>query len=224
MAYRPKTVQSAYKRGDSGIAKVQMNGKKDKAKITFEQDGKEVITSDFPEGMKAGTWFITMNSEDTKVFSYRPVSGVFTGKVQKFVAREGQDPAPQTHIGKDWSYQYFTVLLEINKGENKGIVVPCMLRYHFAEAEEDEKKVVAFSQPRSKYTPILTEFCDVTGVWEHGPMLFKDNLLPMMQKRILNANKEFQFIMKKGYVDGFIPLNQPVSEDLPEDEGGNEEE
>lgn len=223
MAYRPKTVQSPYKRGDSGIAKVQLNGEKTKARITFDEDGKVVVTSEFPKGMKAGTWFITLNSENNKVFSYRPVSGVFTGKVQKFVSKEDQDPIPQTHIGKDWSYQYFTVLLEITKGDNKGIAVPCMLRYHFTEAEEDEKKVVAYSQPRSKYTPILIEFCDMTGVWDRGPMPFKDNLLPMMQKRIMSAAKEFQFIMKKGYVDGFMPLNQPVSEELPEEEEKEEE-
>ena len=223
MAYRPKTVQSAYKRGDSGIANVQVSGSHDKVRITFEETGEVVITTDFPKGMKAGKWFVTLNSENDKVLGYRPINGMFTGKVQKFVSKEGDDPVPQTKIAKNqqgstYSYQYFTVLLEITQGSNKGLIVPAMLRYQFGQADEDGKQVVAYTNPKSKYNPILVSFCDVTGVWDKGIMQYKDNILPIMQKRILHENKEFNFVMKNGYVSDFIPNDHPTSEDIPEED------
>lgn len=218
MTYKPKVLQGQFKRGDSGVATVKMNPEKTKVKVIFEDTDKEVITKDFPKGIRPGKWFITLDSENKKIFNYRPVNGMFIGKVQKFVAREGETPTPQTHIGKDWSYQFFVVMIEITQGENKGILIPCMLRYHFAEAQEDEKSVVAFSHPKSKYTPMLIEFCEVTGVWEKGVMPFKDNVLPYIEKRVLHMAKEFQFVMKAGWVDSFIPLDQPVSETLPDED------
>jgi len=223
MAYRPKVLQGNFKRGESGIAYVKINAEKTKVKVTFEESGKEIVTSEFPKGAKPGKWFVTLDGDNKKVYSIRPVNGLFIGKANKFVAREGEAPIPQTHVGADWSYQYFTVLLEITQGENKGIIVPCMLRYHFAEAQEDNKSVVAFSHPKSKYTPMLIEFCDCAGVWDRGVMAYKDNVLPMIEKRVLNAAKEFQFVMKGGWVDSFIPLDQPESEALPEEEEKQED-
>ena len=222
MAYKPKTIQGQYKRGDSGIATVKMSGDKKKIKVIFDETGKELVTDDFPKGMKAGKWYVSLDSNNQKVFSFRPVNGLFVGKVNKFVSQENEPPTPKTHFGKDWSYSYFVVLLEITQGSNKGLQVPCLLRYHFGEAQEEVKgkteSVVAYSHPKSKYTPMLVEFCDVSGVWEKGVMPYKDNVLPLIEKRVASANKEFQFVMKNGWVDSFIPLDQPQSETLPDEE------
>jgi hypothetical protein len=224
MAYKPQTLKSQYKRGDNGTAAVKMSPDRSKAKVIFEESGIEFVTTDFPKGMRPGKWFVTMDGDNKKVFSYRPINGVFVGKVQKFVARDGDIPTPQTHIGKDWNYQYFTVLLEITQGDNKGLGIPCMLRYHFAEAQEEEKSVVAFSHPKSKYTPMLIEFCECAGVWDRGIMPYKDNVLPLIEKRVLHAAKEFQFVMKAGWVDSFIPLDMPETETMPDEEDSGEAE
>ena len=218
MAYKPKVIQGQYARGNSGIATVKVAGDKSKVKVTFEEDGKELITTEFPKELKAGKWYITLDSNNKKVFGYRPVNGLFVGKVNKFVARNDEVPTPQTHIGKDWSYQYFTVLLEITKGDNKGLLIPCMLRYNFAEATEDDKSVVAYCRPKSKYTPMLIEFMDCSGAWEKGIMPYKDNILPYIEKRVMHEAKQFQFVLKAGWVDSFIPLDQPISEELPDED------
>jgi hypothetical protein len=224
MAYKPKVIQGQYARGNSGIANVKMGGDHSKVKVTFEEGGTELITTEFPKELKAGRWYITLDGNNKKVFGYRPVNGVFIGKVNKFVARNDEPPMPQTHIGvkgtdgKNWSYTYFTILLEITKGENKGLIVPCVLRYHFTEAQEDEKSVVAYSHPKSKYTPMLVEFCDVSGVWEKGVMPYKDNVLPYIEKRVMHEAKEFQFVLKQGWVDSFIAIDTPITEDMPDDE------
>lgn len=222
MAYKPKVVQSGYKRGDSGIATVRVAGDKSKVKVTFDEGNKEVICTEFPEGLRAGKWYITLDGDNKKVFGYRPVNGLFVGKVNKFVARNDEVPTPQTHIGKDWSYQYFTVLLEITQGDNEGLFIPCMLRYHFSEAQEDEKSVVAYSHIKSKYTPMLMEFCEVSGVWNKGMMPYKDNILPLIEKRVMHEGKQFQFVIKNGWVDSFIPIDTPVTETMPDEELENE--
>jgi hypothetical protein len=218
MAYKPKVIQGQYARGNSGIATVRVAGDKSKVKVTFEEDGKELITTEFPKELKAGKWYITLDSNNKKVFGYRPVNGLFVGKVNKFVARNDEVPTPQTHIGKDWSYQYFTVLLEITKGDNKGLLIPCMLRYNFTEATEDDKSVVAYCRPKSKYTPMLIEFMDCSGAWNKGVMPYKDNILPYIEKRVMHENREFQFVLKQGWVDSFIPLDTPITEEMPDDE------
>jgi hypothetical protein len=224
MAYKPKVIQGQFARGDSGVATVKVAGDKSKVKLIFDETGKELVCTEFPKDLRAGKWYITLDSNNKKVFGFRPVNGLFVGKVQKFVARNDEVPTPQTHIGKDWSYRFFTILLEITRGENKGLVVPCMLRYHFAEAEEDGKSVVAYDHPKSKYTPMLIEFMDCAGAWEKGIMPFKDNILPLIEKRVMHEDKEFQFVMKGGWVDSFIPLDTPVTETMPEDEEGEDTE
>lgn len=216
MAYKPQIIQGKFAKGDSGIATIKMAGDHSKVKVIFDDGGKELVITEFPKELKAGKWFITLDSANKKVFGYRPVNGVFVGKVQKFVVNGDEPPTPKTHIGKDWSWQYFVVILEITKGDNKGLGVPAILRYHFDEAQEDDKSVVAYSHPKSKYTPMLREFCDCSGVWEKGVMPYKDNILPYMEKRIMHEAKEFQFVMKGGYVDSFIPIDTPMTEEMPE--------
>lgn len=218
MAYKPKTLQTNFVRGLSGVAKVAISPDKKKAKVEFKEDGKAVIVDEFPSTLTPGTWFVTLDSDDKKVLNHRPANGIFTCKVQKFPAPEGEQPAPRTKQGADWSYQYFIALLEIVQGDVKGLIVPAILRYHFGEAVEDDKSVVAFSHPKSKYTPQLVEFCDVTGVWARGAMAYKDNILPMMEKRILREDRKFQVVMKNGYADSFLELDAPVEEELSEDE------
>lgn len=219
MSYKPKTLKSDFVRGTSGVAKVAISPDKKKAKIEFKDEtNKAIVVSEFPSTLTPGTWFVTLDQSDKKVLSFRPANGIFTCKFQKFPAPEGEQPAPKVKQGADWNYQYFIALIEIIQGQAKGLVIPAMLRYHFGEAIEDDKSVVAFTHPKSKYTPQLVEFCDVTGAWNRGAMAYKDNILPMLEKRILREDKKFQVVMKNGYADSFLELDAPVEEELPADE------
>lgn len=220
MAYKPKTLKSDFVRGASGVASVAFSPDGSKVKVTMKEDDKSYIVpmDDCPEEIRKGTWFITMSSDEKKVLGIRPANGIFKAKVQKFVAQEGQDPAPRTKVGPDWSYDFFLVLVELLDENVKGMTVPCMLRYHFGEADEDGKSVVAFTHPKSKYTPLVIEFCEVTGVWARGAMPFKDNILPLMEKRIMRENRTFQVVLKGGYVDSFLELdNAEADEDVDEE-------
>lgn len=219
MGYKPKTIKSDFVRGKSGVATVAFSPDNKKVKVTFKEDGKAFIVpmSDCPDEIRKGTWFITMSSDEKKVLGIRPANGIFTAKVEKFIANEGEPPAPRTKVGQDWSYEFFLVLIELISDNAKGMHLPVMLRYHFGEAEEDGNSVVAFSHPKSKYTPILVEFCDVTGVWNRGPMKYGDNILPIMEKRILREDKKFQVVIKNGYADSFLELDNPDEEEIDEE-------
>lgn len=234
MTYKPTMLKSSFKRGPSGIATVEISPDKKKVRVTFKEEGDKYVLnkSDCPETIRKGTWFVTLTEDKNKILNLRPANGVFTAKVLKFPAPENEPPTPRTKIGADWNYQYFIVIVTLLNPEVKGMEVPVMLRYHFGQAEEDEKTVVAFSHPKSKYTPQLIEFCDVTGVWAKGMMPYKDNILPMLEKRILHEAKTFQVVIKNGYADSFMETDgvvpqaedeseedfTPDAEELPDDE------
>jgi len=147
---------------------------------------------------------------------------MFREKVTGFVARQDEEPAPQTkHVeftdraGKhhSYDYQYFLALIEITDGEAKGAVMSAMVRYKFAEVEEEVKdklrKVVGI-KGHGKYTDFLADFLEVTGGAD-TPMPWSDNILPTLEKRILRADKEFAFVVKNGYINTL--LNTGVDEE-----------
>lgn len=222
MSYKPTMLKSNFKRGPSGIANIEISPDKTKVRISFKEVGDKYVlpVKDCPEGIRKGTWFVTLTEDKHKVLNLRPANGVFNAKVTKFPAPEGEVPTPRTKIGADWNYQYFIAIIELQNPEVKDMEVPVILRYHFGKAEEDGKDVVAFSHPKSKYTPQLIEFCDVTGMWNKGMMPYKDNILPLMEKRILHEGKTFQVVIKNGYADSFMELDGtvPQSEDETDDE------
>lgn len=214
MTYKPAMLKSNFKRGPSDVATVEISPDKSKVRITFKKDGEKYILgkNECPENIRKGTWFVTLTEDKKKILNLRPANGVFTAKVTKFPAPENEVPPIRTKIGKDWSYRYFIAIITLLNPEVKGMEVPVILRYHFGQAEEDEKTVVAFSNPKSKYTPQLIEFCDVTGVWNKGMMPYKDNVLPMLEKRILYENKTFQVVIKNGFADSFMEVDGVVSQ------------
>ena len=118
---------------------------------------------------------------------------------------------PSRHIGNIMLIVIFIQpkglanLLDILKpDEYKGATLLLNLRYHFdedvAEVNGKEQPIVAISHPQSKYTNMLLEFLEATGVTEKGPMPFKANILPLLQKRVLSANKTFQVLVKDGWI------------------------
>ena len=93
----------------------------------------------------------------------------------------------------------------------KGMTVPYTLRYNFGE---DEDGNVCYTKwgAQSKHTPLLDEFLTVTKAWDDGPIPFTDNILPVLQKRILRKNASFQFVMKDGWINTLLDSDEPVGE------------
>ena len=91
--------------------------------------------------------------------------------------------------------------------------------------------MVGYSHPKSKYTQTLAEFLDITGVWEKGAMKFVPNVLPLLQKRILAAAKQFFVIVKASpntgspFIDTFYaPIQDDFDDEVDEPEEVEEEQ
>jgi hypothetical protein len=230
--YEPKT-KSNFVRGDSGVAKVRFSTDKKKVQVLLSrEDGStkefRLDSEDCPANLVAGEWVVNMTGQGDKMLSFRPVNGHFVFKVKAFASQEGKEPEPKVKDvsfvkdGKkqEYSYEYFTVLLTIlSPDKYDGMDVPYVLRYHFQEDTYEGKPVVAYSKGGSKYTNALKEFLAITGAWELGPMPYKDNILPDLQKRILHADRTFEGTLKDGWIiDGsLIAMAEPDETDVPFD-------
>lgn len=232
MTYKPGMTKS--KKGPRGIGKVQVNKAKGKVRVTLVDDDnkKEIYDLDMencPTYVQPGEFKISLNSDHNIMYGLHPANGMVKVKVNKFLSEEDKPPAPRTEDvpkTKDYnaySYEYFTVLLEIAQKKFKGMIIPLRLRYHFRGALEEvkgkEKEVVWYDKGGSKYTPLLVDFCEATGVFDKGPMPWKANILPMMEKRVASLNQSFSIVLKDGWVNTiFTGMDtEPDEEELDEE-------
>lgn len=210
--YKPQTVTKSNFGGPKGGAKCVWSTDHKKLKVTLGESSYVFNASDLPiSSFPSGEYYVQLSEDKKEVLQVRPNNGMFVVKVDRFVAKEGETPAPRTitavekESGKEYSYQIFSVILKIfSPKEYEGMEILFSPRYNFDAAEDavQGKKVdvVAYSHPRSKYTPLLMDFCDATGVWDKGPMKFSTNIVPLLEKRIAQADKKFQVVLKDGWV------------------------
>ena len=231
MSWKPKAVSgSSY--GVKGHARVQVNKQKGKMRLQVKVVNKEtkdekiykfvLDKANVPDAVQKwfdpeipvpeGPFNVSLNGDEDELWGIYPVNGMFTGKVLRFAAKEGEKPSPKTIDTGKYSFQVFTVLVEITSPNGyAGLIVPFSLSYNFQGIEEEIQgksyTVVAFSRPKSKYTEQLMEFCEVSGAWEGGPMKFSDNILPGLEKRILGEGKKFQFTLKNGWLETLYDMS-----------------
>lgn len=235
MAYRPPRVSNS---GVYGKALVKLGKKGDKKAvlIKFDEGDSFVLNpSKCPKYVQSGQFVVSLTPEKDGIRGMRPINGQFKGRVSKFLSQEGKPPIPRTKDvtfkGESYSYQYFTVLIEITSpSKYKGMEVVFMPRYHFGEALEtvngEPRRVTAITKLRSKYTAMLDEFLTATGAWDKGPIPYSDNILPTLQKRIQVSNKEFGFVLKDGWIQYIIipDANELESNDDWNDESSDEDD
>jgi hypothetical protein len=212
----------------SSIVTIQM--KKDKpglVRIVFEDETARILKrDDCPENVRPGTFMVRLDEAKTKMYNLYPANGMFEFTVDSFVSEKDQEPKPKTTVNAQWNYQYFVVLLKITKGDFAGMKVPYLLRYHFGEYIDPTsgEGVVGLTHLRSKYTPQLEEFLEVTKSMEK-PIKYVDNVLPILQKRALAAATTFKGVVKGGYIntlygEDFVPKQEP--DDEPELDDGED--
>ena len=232
MTYKPGMTKT--KKGPRGIAKVQLNQAKTKVRVTMvDEDEKkhiyELDADDCPTYVQSGEFKVSLNSDQTKMYGMYPANGMLKVKVNKFLSEEDKPPAPRTEdVPKRgdynaYSYEYFTVLLEVVTEKYVGMIIPLRLRYHFTGNLEEIKgkdvEVTWYDKPGSKYTGMVIDFCEATGVWNSGPMKWKANILPVMQKRILSQGIAFPIVLKDGWVNTiFSDLEIEPDEEVLEQE------
>lgn len=216
--YKPPVVKETGGKGDSGVASIQWSDTK--CKISFDEleTVYKVSREDLPE--YAQEWsldsaFVTMAGDNESVFSIRPVSGVFTVRTNGF-SRQGdaeEPPAPQQRTGKYGTYYTFNALLELVKGKYSGAIYPFYLYYKFADFDG-----VVGIKGEGDSSKKLMDYLDCAGAWNDGEMEFDDNILPALEKRIKKAKRQFQIVVKNGYVESVLDVEIEDDEPEPDEE------
>ena len=211
----------------SGVAQIKVGSKA--VKITFEDgsiDKKFLLEDlpDYPKALKTGTYFVALNSDRDEVLRIGPAN---TGKpitvrcVDMVRPEEGADPEPKEYENKKKHYTYraFTVLLQVRDGLFRGCEIPMFMSYKFVD---DGTGYAAFKgNPDNSFRlRQLQEFLGYTGVLEE-PLEFEENLLPAILARIKAEKKDFQVIIKNGYVEFMLRaddfIDESELEDTPDD-------
>lgn len=233
------------KSGPMGLAKVQIGTKTGKVKvnITYKVDGVE-RTDDFildkencPKWIqagKSGLYRVKLSGDKTKMFAAVPANEQVVCRFKEFSAEEGQLPAPKKVEGGQYGpYMQMIMILEVVEGPYQGMEVPVFMRYNFIPLEdEDSGKTIAAlpAYKTAKHLKLLEDTLYALGVLEFGPLPYKDNMLPTIQKRARKAIDENDTkvlaTLQDGYVNAIAPVvgNWDDEEDEGSDDGDEEEE
>jgi len=166
-------------------------------------------------GMKDAKKFrVRLNSDQDEVKMVTPASGMFSAKLAYIgPAREGQDPQPFEkffHKGEsnETSHLEFFASYEITEGVFKGAELPAyFLHYKFegiSDGEEDEgmTRFNTVDTPQASQLHRLQDWANVHGEILDEPIVFPDdgNILPTLEERALDADREVNVIIEKGYI------------------------
>jgi len=205
----------SYKKGPRGEATLKKLQKK--IKVTLTKTGEEF---EFPKDdehvtctiAKGGNVFVTISSDKNVLMDVRPIKGAFYVKVKNFAASKDKEPAPRHYEGmgrkKDgetfnYSYEGFTVILEIIKGDWKGSTIPSFLRYKFVDAGDGESAGISGT---GKHTEILFNFLELAGIdLDVDTIPLSENILPWLEQTLMARSSVFQAIVADGYIQAFAP-------------------
>jgi len=244
MAYTPPRQKSQFDIGERVIGKfrpIKVNGERG-VKVLWRTDEGEtksapVLLSECAESVQEdvmqivknnydGELQVSFNTDKSAILFFHPANGQFKVTVDNFPSGEDEPPKPKVKTGKWGDYMQFIVIVRIVKGKCKGITLPILLRYDKFEPEQTEEGLVtgyAHTRGASPHCDFLDDFCEATGVWEFGPIEWKQNILPDLEKRILRLEREFNIMMRDGWVDTIYPIydyeddeaSDPVKEEMP---------
>jgi hypothetical protein len=217
------TIQQSF-RGPKGASQYVRTD--DIVEITFNKSGE---TYAFPRhedniyclndvnNIDSGEVFAQITRDKKKLQNIRPLVGTFYVKVKGFAKGENQPPAPKHYEGmgrKDdgtsfkYSYEGFTTLLEVERGNWKGVIIPTMMRYNFADAGDGESTGI---KGTGKYSQQLSQFLEFAGIdFDADTIPLSENVLPFLEKTLTDRDNTFMVVVNDGYVTAFAPAPEAV--------------
>ena len=217
------TVQSNT-RGPKGAAKYVRND--DIVEITFTKSGEthafarnedSIFCLDEVNKIDGGDVFAQLTRDKRKLQNIRPLTGSFWVKVSKFAKGQNQPPAPRSYEGmarKDdgtsfkYSFEGFTILLEIVRGNWEGTIVPTMMRYNFIDAGDGEATGI---KGTGKYSAQLSQLLEFAGIdFDTDTIPLSENVLPWIEKTLIDRDKTFMIVVENGYVAAFAPAPEAI--------------
>jgi len=217
-------------RSPTGVATIKVSETGKRVRVTFEDGSidKKYDISDLPEyprRLKTGKYFVALSNDKSEVIRIGPANSkpLTVCYVDMVRPEEGADPEPKEYENKEkhYTYQAFTVWLEVQEGFFKGCRIPKFLHYKFVD---DGTGNAAFkgSPDRSPRLAELMEFMDFAGALDEPLEWDEDgNILPALHVRLKHAKRPFQVIIKKGYVESLLE-DDGNFDDEPEDDDVDE--
>jgi hypothetical protein len=212
MSYQPPRVKTSYERV-RGLAKVQLN-KDGRAKVNFKDGPTFVVPASGVDAdpVWAGIGFCEVSENGQHFFSMRPNKGLFDGICIGVATDNDSKPIVQVKDGRYGPYEVFYALIQINEGKYKGATYTNQLIFRFVEA--DGVAALPNERGKSRATDELEDWMFSVGAWQK-PLPWKDDktiLMKIINKRILNAARQFKFSVKDGYVDQLIDVELDTEE------------
>jgi hypothetical protein len=221
-------IKQTYQKGAAGVANVIVDPAKELVRISFitgENSGEsfKLDLDNVPEYARTGRFYVSLSGKNDSVFSYYPAVGTFVVKFKKWATRENTVATPQEKVGQYGPYSYMIALLQIFKGENKGMEIPLFLNYKFVNDGQDNVAIPT-SEKSGTAAERLLNFLDAVGILEEV-IPYSDNLLPALAKRILKKDRPFNVVMKEGRADYIsslegVSMEGEVIEDAEDEKPG----
>lgn len=237
MTYKPPVSKGSWgTNGQVKVAKIE-NGK---VYFYFREQTKEgllepvkmtpIKVEDCLPVAMVGVWAATLSTNKDKLFNLRPIQGVYPAKFVEFSAPKDEQPSPKMSGGKlEWQHLVFSPLFVLTREDVKGMIVRYQygLDYAFTMFNaEDGTQIAGYAKrlDRSPHMQAVDEFMQLTGIWDRGAMKWQENLLPVMQRRALDADKSVMVYLDDGYIKNLIPdASGAFDEEEPENKLGVEE-
>lgn len=201
--------------GPSGPASINVIGRQ--LQVIFDEKNEvvnlplEALPPDSVPGKlpKNKKYFVSVSGDRQKLSAFRPWEGSFIAEFVELKKKPGQPPLhefPRERVGqgpngpynKDW--QEFTAILRIAEPPYTGLIVTTKLRYYFGMDEEGLTTI----KGEGKHSQFLGRFLEVAvGDLEKIKIPFSDNILPQLEKLLLERHRSFLIVMSKGWVDSF---------------------
>lgn len=215
-----------------GRAKVAFFAADDKGMYTPEPTDKLYINEvDIFPVARVGQWMGRLSDKKDKLFDLRPVSGVYEGMFKEFLAKKDMLPEVYRRTTQYGVQETFRPLFILTADNVAGMIVGYQwgLTYNFKEfpnPEEGKPSIVGYSKnyEKSPATRVLDDFMCKTGAWDKGAMVWQENLLPKIQRRITDIGRHVLIHIENGYIESLITLqdNKFSDEEEKVSEGAEE--
>jgi hypothetical protein len=107
-----------------------------------------------------------------------------------------------------YSFEGFTALLKVVRGNWEGVIIPTMLRYNFTDAGDGESTGI---KGTGKYSQQLSQFLEFGGIdFDTDTIPLSENVLPWIEKTLTDRSKTFMVVVNDGYVSAFAPAPEAV--------------
>lgn len=210
----------------SGIAVIKVG--EQFARVTFEDGSKQfdngtntkkVAVADLPKlpKLQAGTenrFYTRLTKEGDEIETIFPAEGHFNAKVIDIAKGGGDKPRPVEKVygqgtPKESRYQVFFPIFKITKGAMKGAQGSYFLHYKF---DDDGQGFACFvgnpENPKATRLMQLVDFCNKMHVVDEPITWPEDgNICPEILQRCLDNDVEVEIIVKDGFIDSLLALN-----------------